>query len=144
MRYHPSLQYVYGEFVKAMTDMFCLENLSKLWWICSVWRISQGYDEYVLLVLVTMRSFFHFVWRFLTRLARRMSKVEPELHIRPVHSQSCVGFDLLRERPFNLKEGGSYVFLLKKYSDSQCCWKIYSDVGGGKKNNLIQSFCHIT
>jgi hypothetical protein len=26
---------------------------------------------------------------------------------------------------------------LKKYSDSQCCWKKYSDFGGGKKNNLI-------
>ena len=33
---------------------------------------------------------------------------------------------------------------LKIYSDSQCCWKKYSDFGGGKKNNLIQSFCHIT
>jgi hypothetical protein len=33
------------------------------------------------------------------------------------------------------------VFFLKKYSDSQCCWKKYSDFGGGKKNNLIQSFC---
>jgi hypothetical protein len=22
---------------------------------------------------------------------------------------------------------------LKKYSDSQCCWKKYSDFGGGKK-----------
>jgi hypothetical protein len=37
-----------------------------------------------------------------------------------------------------------YVFFLKKYSDSQCCWKKYSDFGGGKKNNLIHSFCHIT
>ena len=25
------------------------------------------------------------------------------------------------------------VFFLKKYSDSQCCWKKYSDFGGGKK-----------
>ena len=49
---------------------------------------------------------------------------------------------LLRERPFNLK--GGYGFFLKKYSDSQSCWKKYSDFGGGKKNNLIQSFCHIT
>ena len=55
----------------------------------------------------------------------------------------------IRERPFNLKGGGGgggggggYVFFLKKYSDSQCCWKKYSDFGGGKKNNLIQSFCH--
>ena len=39
--------------------------------------------------------------------------------------------------------GGGYGFFLKKYSDSQCCWKKYSDFGGGKKN-LIQSFCHIT
>jgi hypothetical protein len=49
----------------------------------------------------------------------------------------------VRERPFNLKGGGGgYGFFLKKYSDSQCCWKKYSDFGGGKKNNLIQSFCH--
>ena len=39
---------------------------------------------------------------------------------------------------------GGYGFFLKKYSDSQCCWKKYSDFGGGKKENLIQSFCHIT
>jgi hypothetical protein len=38
----------------------------------------------------------------------------------------------VRERPFNLK-GGGYGFFLKKYSDSQCCWKKYSDFGGGKK-----------
>ena len=44
-------------------------------------------------------------------------------------------FKWIRERPFNLK-GGDY--------GSQCCWKIYSDFGGGKKNNLIQSFCYIT
>jgi hypothetical protein len=30
--------------------------------------------------------------------------------------------------------GGGYGLFLKKYSD----------FGGGKKNNLIQSFCHIT
>jgi hypothetical protein len=41
-----------------------------------------------------------------------------------------------------LEGGGGYGFFLKKYSDSQCCWK-YSDFGGEKKNNnLIQSFCH--
>ena len=51
-----------------------------------------------------------------------------------------------RERPFNLKGGGGggYGFFQKKYSDSQCCWKKYSDFGEGKKNNMIQSFCHIT
>jgi hypothetical protein len=27
------------------------------------------------------------------------------------------------------------VFLKKKYSDSQCCWKKYSDFGGGKKKS---------
>jgi hypothetical protein len=32
------------------------------------------------------------------------------------------------------KGGGDvYGFFLKKYSDSQCCWKKYSDFGGGKK-----------
>ena len=40
---------------------------------------------------------------------------------------------ILRERPFTLKGWGGYVFFLKKYSDSQCCWKKYSDFGGGKK-----------
>ena len=34
-------------------------------------------------------------------------------------------------------------FFLKKYSYSQCCWKKYSDFGGGKNYNLIQSFYHI-
>jgi hypothetical protein len=43
---------------------------------------------------------------------------------------------------FNLK-GGLWFFFLKKYSDSQCCWKKYSDFGGGKKNNLIQSLVYI-
>ena len=39
------------------------------------------------------------------------------------------------KRPFNLKGGGGggMVFFLKKYSDFQCCWKKYSDFGGGKK-----------
>ena len=39
----------------------------------------------------------------------------------------------IRERPFNLK--GGYGFFLKKSSDSQCCWKKYSDFGGGKKKS---------
>ena len=39
----------------------------------------------------------------------------------------------LRERPFNLK--GGLWFFSKKYSDSQCCWKKYSDFGVGKKKS---------
>jgi hypothetical protein len=50
----------------------------------------------------------------------------------------------LRNDHLTWRGGGGYVFFLKKYSDSQCCWKKYSDYGGEKKNNLIQSFCHIT
>jgi hypothetical protein len=47
----------------------------------------------------------------------------------------------LRERLFNFGGGGwGYVFFLKKYSDSQCCWNKYSDFGGGKKSNLIRVF----
>jgi hypothetical protein len=46
----------------------------------------------------------------------------------------------IRDGPFNFQ--GGYGFFLKKYSDSQCCWKKYSDFGGGKKN-LIQSFAHL-
>ena len=29
---------------------------------------------------------------------------------------------------------------LKKYSDSQCCWKKYSDFGGGKKEKCDSEF----
>ena len=43
----------------------------------------------------------------------------------------------LRDGPFNFQEGREgrriMFFFLKKYSDSQCCWKKYSDFGGGKK-----------
>ena len=30
------------------------------------------------------------------------------------------------------------VFVLKEYSDSQCCWKKYSDFGGGKKKSVSE------
>ena len=48
--------------------------------------------------------------------------------------------------PHNISSNRNQTIIkvLKKYSDSQCYWKKYSDFGGGKKNNLIQSFCHIT
>jgi hypothetical protein len=36
-------------------------------------------------------------------------------------------FNPFRERPFNLKGRGICFFSKKKYSDSQCCWKKYSD-----------------
>ena len=35
---------------------------------------------------------------------------------------------------------GGYGFFLKKYSDSQCCWKKYSDFGGGKKKKYDSEF----
>ena len=44
------------------------------------------------------------------------------------------------ERPFNLKGGVVMVFFLKKYSDSQCCWKKYSDFDGGKKKIWFRIF----
>ena len=34
-------------------------------------------------------------------------------------------------------KGGVMIFFLRKYSDSQCCWKKYSDFGGGKKRNIL-------
>jgi hypothetical protein len=42
-----------------------------------------------------------------------------------------IKINILRKRPFNLK--GGYGAFLKKYSDSRCGWKKYSDFGGGKK-----------
>jgi hypothetical protein len=30
---------------------------------------------------------------------------------------------------------GVMFFFLKKYSDSQCCWRKYSDFGGGKQKS---------
>ena len=52
---------------------------------------------------------------------------------RPVEIVQCWELiqDIIRKRPFNLK--GGLWFFLKKYSDSQCCWKKYSDFGGEKK-----------
>jgi hypothetical protein len=43
---------------------------------------------------------------------------------------------VIRERLFNLK-GGLWFFFLKKYSDSQCCWKKYSDFGNYPINTVI-------
>ena len=43
------------------------------------------------------------------------------------------GLKCFRNRPFNLKRGGRLCFFSKKNSDSQCCWKKYSDFDGGKK-----------
>jgi hypothetical protein len=45
----------------------------------------------------------------------------------------------VRERPYNLK-GRGMGFFLKKYSDSQCCWKKNSDFGGGKKKKSDSEF----
>ena len=48
----------------------------------------------------------------------------------------------VRDRPFNFQGGGGggggYGFFLKKYSDSQCCWKKYSDFGVGKKKSYSE------
>jgi hypothetical protein len=48
----------------------------------------------------------------------------------------------LRDGPFNLKEGGWVCFFSKKIF--WCCLKNYLILVEEKKNNLIQSFCHIT
>jgi hypothetical protein len=58
----------------------------------------------------------------------------------------CI-FSVIKERPFNLKGWGRGVmvfFLKKNILIPNVAEKKYSDFGGGKKNNMIQSFCHIT
>ena len=47
---------------------------------------------------------------------------------------------ILRDGPFNFQGVGGYGFFLKKYFDSQCCWKKYSDFGGGKKKKFDSEF----
>ena len=67
-----------------------------------------------------------------TIIENRVRSIKTNLH----------GGLFLRERPFNLKgrRGEGYGFFLKKYSDSQCCWKKYSDFGGGKKKKYDSEF----
>ena len=48
----------------------------------------------------------------------------------------------IRDGPFNFQ--GGYGFFSKKIFWFPMLLKKNSDFGGGKKNNLIQSFCHIT
>jgi hypothetical protein len=55
-------------------------------------------------------------------------------HINNITNKANASLRFIRERPFNLR---GFMFFSKKkkkkYSDSQCCWKKYSDFGGGKK-----------
>jgi hypothetical protein len=54
-------------------------------------------------------------------------------------------WDLLRERPFNLKgEGGLCFFSKKNILIPNVAEKNILILVEEKKNNLIQSFCHIT
>ena len=39
---------------------------------------------------------------------------------------------------------GGFFILKKNILIPNVAGKKYSDIGGGKKNNLIQSFCHIS
>jgi hypothetical protein len=63
---------------------------------------------------------------------------------RCIKKQHC---RLLKEQYFPVQLGtdhltsrGGYGFFLKKYSDSQFCWKKYSDFGGGKKKESDSEF----
>jgi hypothetical protein len=47
---------------------------------------------------------------------------------------------VLRERPFNLNEWGDMLFFSKILFSFPMLLKKYSDFGGGKKNNLIQTY----
>jgi hypothetical protein len=51
---------------------------------------------------------------------------------------------MLRERPFNLKEGGLWFSSEKNILIPNVAEKNILILVEGKKNNLIQSFCHIT
>ena len=56
----------------------------------------------------------------LNKLTIFHSFILSNLNLCPLAWHFCSKANTIRERPFNLKEGG-YGFFLKKYSDSQCC-----------------------
>ena len=45
---------------------------------------------------------------------------------------SCNAMSMMLEEESYIN---GYGFFLKKYSDSKCCWKKYTDFGGGKKKS---------
>jgi hypothetical protein len=50
-----------------------------------------------------------------------------------VSERVCIKVCMTGNDHLTWRGGGGFFFFLKKYSDSQCCWKKYSDFGGGKK-----------
>ena len=51
----------------------------------------------------------------------------------PLNMATLLSKFLRRTSPSNVHWLRLWFFSKKKYSDSQCCWKKYSDCGGGKK-----------
>jgi hypothetical protein len=60
-----------------------------------------------------------------------------------MYQSFTVNYLILRERPFNLK-GGVMVFFLKNILIPNVAEKNIPILVEEKKNNLIQSFCHVT
>ena len=100
----------------------------------SVWEADDIVKFYI-----APLDFFQLLYKWSTR---GMNKAEDSIFLKKYWT---IRYHVLRERPFNLKGGGGgdYVFFLFfffKYSDSQCCWKKYSDFGGGKNKYSDSEF----
>jgi hypothetical protein len=79
-----------------------------------------------------------------------IEKFENISNISSVSGPSIRQFNIVCDIPVATLRSFPYVWFnfritCKKYSDSQCCWKKYILILVEEaKNNLIQSFCHIT
>ena len=147
----------------SYSHRFYLEQIFcylRIWYLllvfCSCYLIHSYLKMYIFVLKLFINYHFWLHWHFvqnrflyikdlLTTLSKDISKNNdfsklnhPFLKQPETIMQYKV---IVRERPFNLE--GGYGFFLKKYSDSQCCWKKYSDFGGGKKKSDSESFCHI-
>ena len=98
-------------------------------------------DDHVALLHMAGLENSECIWKIQRKPEVAVSVSMTEIFTKPRSLTILVQFvrgDPVGDGPFNFQGDGVMFFFLKKYSDSQCCWKKYSDFGGGKKKNMIQ------
>ena len=96
---------LFGEFVKAIMDMFCLENMSRLWRICSV---SPSHNEVILSFCMTIFDKIS-TTNVKSGAGTAYPSGSPEFTPRAVWGSICLGNDHLTWRG-----GGGLCFFSKK------------------------------